>query len=520
MRFWNKTTLREKISESLSSVLPVTGIVLLLLITFFPVTPDVFLAFVLGAILLIVGMGLFNLGTESALTPMGEYVGSKVTASKRLWVVILVSFFVGVMITVSEPDLQVLANQLSTIPNLTLILAVGLGVGVMLVIAMLRVLLRIRLKYLLLGCYTLVFILAFFIPKNFLAVAFDSGGVTTGPMTVPFIMALGIGVAAISSEDRSGDDSFGLVALGSVGPILSVMLLGLLYDTDAQAVTDYTMPALENSRDVFALFIKSFPHYMKEMAIALGPIVVFFLIFRAISGGLKTDGLGKTMIGVAYTYVGLVLFLTGVNVGFMPVGNYLGVQLAELSISWIIVPLGMVIGYFIVSAEPAVHVLTRQVEEVTAGTISGKLLGRALSIGVAISVGIAMIRVLTGISILWIIVPGYAVALGLSFFVPDIFTAIAFDSGGVASGPMTATFLLPFAVGASVAVGGNVVTDAFGVITMVAMTPLITIQILGLIYKLRTAKQQDKEVRKEIAEEPIVDISASDTDSSEDIIEL
>ena len=521
MRLLDKTVLKEKIAESLASVLPVTGIVLLLLITFVPVSAEMLVAFLVGAVLLIVGMGLFNLGAESAMTPMGEYVGSRMTASKKLWIVILVSLFVGVMITVSEPDLQVLANQISSIPNFVLVWSVGLGVGLLLVVAMLRVLFRIRLKYLLLGFYAIVFVMAFFVPKDFLAVAFDSGGVTTGPMTVPFIMSFGIGVASISSENESGDDNFGMVALCSVGPIIAVMALGLLYDVDAQAVTDYSMPLVNNSRDIFSLFVKQIPHYMIEMATALGPIVIFFLLFRLISGGIGTSGLGKILIGVIYTYVGLVLFLTGVNVGFMPVGNYLGQAMARSSFSWVIVPLGMLIGYFIVSAEPAVHVLKKQVEEVTAGTITGKVLGGALSIGVAVSVGIAMTRVLTGISILWILVPGYAIALILTFIVPDIFTAIAFDSGGVASGPMTATFLLPFAVGACTAVGGNVLEDSFGVVAMVAMTPLIAIQILGLVYKIRSAKAEETPPEPIPTEEPIeVAPTATEPEDSEDIIEL
>ena len=515
MRFGNRTVLTEKISESLKSVLPVTGIVLFLILTFVPVKSDMLVSFLMGGVLLIAGMSLFNLGAEMAMSPMGEYVGSKMTSSKKLWVVIFVSFFVGVMITVSEPDLQVLANQISSIPNLTLILAVGLGVGLFLVLAMLRTLFRIRLKYLLLGFYVLVFVLAFFIPKGFLAVAFDSGGVTTGPMTVPFIMALGIGVAAISSEDKGGDANFGLVALCSVGPILAVMILSLIFSGNAEASAEYSMPYVEHSRDIVLLFVRDIPHYMKEITVALGPIVIFYLVFRLLTGGRGRDGFGKTMVGVGYTYVGLVLFLTGVNVGFMPVGNYLGHEIAESAYKWMIIPLGMIIGYFIVAAEPAVHVLKKQVEEVTAGSIPGRVLSTTLSVGVAVSVGIAMLRVITGLPILWIVVPGYAIALILSFFVPDIFTSIAFDSGGVASGPMTATFLLPFAVGACSAVGGNIVEDAFGVVALVAMTPLIAIQVLGLIYKLRSAKKAAVEETVETVEEPIAVI-----EETEDIIDL
>lgn len=519
MGLFKNTILTEKIAESLKSVLPVTFIVLLLLVTIVPVPAAMLVSFLIGAVMLVVGMGLFTLGAETSMTPMGEYVGSEITKSKKLPLIVFVSFFVGVMITISEPDLQVLAEQVSSIPNFTLVLTVSIGVGIMLVVSMLRIIFKIKLKYLLIFFYAIVFGLLFFVPENFIPMSFDSGGVTTGPMTVPFIMALGVGVASIRSDDGAEDDSFGLVALCSIGPILAVMLLGLIFDVDAQVVSSYGMPDADTSRDITMLFIRDIPHYLKEVAIAVFPIVIFFLLFRLVRGGRGKKGLGKILVGVIYTYVGLVLFLTGVNVGFMPVGNYLGHELAASEFSWVIVPLGMVIGYFIVAAEPAVHVLTKQVEEATAGTIPGKALSLSLSLGVAASVGIAMTRVLTGISILWIIIPGYLIAIVLSFFVPDLFTSVAFDSGGVASGPMTATFLLPFAVGACSAVGGNIVTDAFGVVAMVAMTPLIAIQILGLIYKIKLNKTQ-KALAETVSEEPINEEIITPDSSDDDIIEF
>ena len=518
MDFLNKTVLSEKIKESLSSVLPVTLIVLFLLSTFIPVPSSMFLAFIIGAIMIIVGMGLFTLGAESSMSPMGEYMGSAMTKSRSLFTVIFVSFFVGVLVTVSEPDLQVLANQISSIPNLILILSVGIGVGLFLVVAMLRILFGIKLKYLLIAFYAILFVLAAWVPENFLALAFDSGGVTTGPMTVPFIMALGVGVSAIRSDNSADSDSFGLVALCSIGPIIAVMILSLVFGVNAEAEVNYSMPVLDSSRDIMGAFLLSIPHYLKEVAVAIAPLSAFFLLFQLVFGGIKKNSLFKILVGIAYTYVGLVLFLTGVNVGFMSVGNYIGHAIAGSSFRLVVIPLGMIIGYFIVTAEPAVHVLTKQVEETTSGTIPGKLLGRTLSIGVAVSVGLAMIRVLTGISIMWFIIPGYAIAILLTFFVPDIFTSIAFDSGGVASGPMTATFLLPFAVGACSALGGSVediVTNAFGVVAMVAMTPLITIQILGLIYRLKQ--------RSNAAE--LITVDAEQTDEvietiEEDIIDL
>ncbi len=479
-----RTKLQEKLNESLKAVLPIIGIVLFLCFTIAPIPPSILVAFILGAVLLIVGMMFFTLGAEMAMTPMGERVGSCMTETKNLWVGISLCFVLGFVITISEPDLQVLAEQVPSVPNQTLILAVACGVGFFLMMAFLRMLFGIALPQMLFVLYVLVFVIAYFVPKDFLSVAFDSGGVTTGPMTVPFIMALGVGISAIRSDRNATDDSFGLVALCSVGPIIAVLLLSMMYRPDGGGYMQGAMPTAENSVELWQLFAKGFPVYMMEIFISLFPIIVFFALFQVISLKLQKRSLIKIMIGLVYTYIGLVLFLTGVNVGFMPAGNYLGQVIASLSFNWIIVPIGMIIGYFIVMAEPAVYVLTNQVEEITSGAIPAKAMGYSLSIGVAVSLGLAMIRVLTGISILYFIIPGYAIALGLSFFVPRIFTAIAFDSVGVASGPMTATFLLPFAMGACMEVGGNIVTDAFGIVAMVAMTPLITIQVMGVVYEI------------------------------------
>ena len=485
-----RTNLREKLDEALKAVMPIIAIVLVLCFSVAPISLSIMVMFLAGAVLLIIGMMFFTLGAELAMTPMGERVGTAMTRSRKIWVVCTLAFVLGFIITISEPDLQVLAQQVPAVPNMTLILAVACGVGVFLVIALLRMLFSIPLSKLLLIFYAIVFTLACFVPKDFLAVAFDSGGVTTGPMTVPFIMALGVGIAAIRSDKHAEDDSFGLVALCSIGPIIAVLILGMIF-TPEGAYEAAELTELVDSVDVWQLFSGSIPHYMKEIAISLLPIVLFFGVFQIVSLKLSKKQLVKIIIGLVYTYLGLVLFLTGVNVGFSPAGTYLGGVLAEASFRWMIVPVGMLMGYFIVRAEPAVYVLTKQVEEITSGAISAKAMGNSLSIGVAASVGLAMIRVLTRISILWFLVPGYVIALGLSFYVPKIFPAIAFDSGGVASGPMTATFLLAFAIGACQAIGGNIVTDAFGLVAMVAMTPLIAIQIMGLIYQLRSRKVEE-----------------------------
>ena len=481
-----RSKLNEKLQESLAAVLPILAIVLILSFTIAPLPTSVLMAFLFGAVLLVVGMMFFSLGAELAMSPMGERVGACITKTRRVGIMLTLGFLLGFLITISEPDLQVLANQVQAVPNMVLIVTVAVGVGLFLCFAMLRMLLSVPLNTMLVGFYIVVFVLAMFVPKDFLAVAFDSGGVTTGPMTVPFIMAMGVGVSAIRSDKHSANDSFGLVALCSIGPILAVLILSLIFRPDGGSYTAVVIPEIGNSAALWQLFFVAFPTYFKEIAVSLLPIAAFFAVFDLVSLHLERKQLIRIGVGLAYTYLGLVIFLTGVNVGFMPAGNYLGSVIAGLSCNWIIIPIGMLIGYFIVMAEPAVYVLMRQVEELTDGAIPGSAMKHSLSIGVAVSVGLAMIRVLTGISIFYLLVPGYAVAIALSFFVPKLFTAIAFDSGGVASGPMATTFLLPFAMGACSAVGGNIVTDAFGVVAMVAMTPLITIQGLGLIYRLRT----------------------------------
>ena len=481
-----RSKLNEKLQESLAAVLPILAIVLILSFTIAPLPTSVLMAFLFGAVLLVVGMMFFSLGAELAMSPMGERVGACITKTRRVGIMLTLGFLLGFLITISEPDLQVLANQVQAVPNMVLIVTVAVGVGLFLCFAMLRMLLSVPLNTMLVGFYIVVFVLAMFVPKDFLAVAFDSGGVTTGPMTVPFIMAMGVGVSAIRSDKHSANDSFGLVALCSIGPILAVLILSLIFRPDGGSYTPVVIHEIGDSAALWQLFFVAFPTYFKEIAVSLLPIAAFFAVFDLVSLHLERKQLIRIGVGLAYTYLGLVIFLTGVNVGFMPAGNYLGSVIAGLSCNWIIIPIGMLIGYFIVMAEPAVYVLMRQVEELTDGAIPGSAMKHSLSIGVAVSVGLAMIRVLTGISIFYLLVPGYAVAIVLSFFVPKLFTAIAFDSGGVASGPMATTFLLPFAMGACSAVGGNIVTDAFGVVAMVAMTPLITIQGLGLIYRLRT----------------------------------
>lgn len=481
--------LKEKIRESLSAVLPITGIVLMLSIFVIPMELGSVVMFLTGALMLIVGMGFFQLGAEMAMTPLGEGVGVQISKMKKLLTVLLTGFLMGVIITVSEPDLQVLAGQVPSVPNMVLIMTVAVGVGLFLALAIVRIRYKISLSMLLIVCYLALILVSAFVPKEFLAVAFDSGGVTTGPMTVPFIMAMGVGLASVRSDKNAANDSFGLVALSSVGPILAVLILGCFFKPTEAAYTLTDVAAVVTTQDVARVFAQGLPLYAREVLLSLVPILWVFLIFQWLTHRYHGLQIKRIVVGFGYTYIGLVLFLCGANVGFAPVGAYLGKELAGLSLRWILVPIGALIGYYIVKAEPAIQVLNHQVEAVTNGAISVKMMNRCMQIGVVASVGLAMLRVLTGISIQWFVIPGYIIALVLSRLVPDIFIGIAFDSGGVASGPMTSTFLLPLSIGVCEALGGNLMTDAFGVVALVALTPLIAIQLMGLVYKLKTAKR-------------------------------
>ena len=446
--------------------------------------------------MLVVGMGFFQLGAEMSMTPLGEGIGVQISKTRQIFLILLIGFAMGVIITVSEPDLQVLAEQVPSIPNSFLISTVAVGVGIFLALAILRILFQVKFSTILIVLYAVLIVLSFIVSKDFLAVAFDSGGVTTGPMTVPFIMAMGVGLASVRSDKNAADDSFGLVALSSVGPILAVIILGCFYNPTGAAYTISEVADVDTTRDVLREFLFSLPAYVKEVFVSLIPVAVVFAFFQFVSRRYQRNQVKRILVGFGYTYIGLVLFLCGVNVGFAPVGSFLGREIAGVSWKWLLVPIGMLIGYYIVKAEPAIQVLNHQVEGVTNGAVSAKSMNRCLSIGVAVSVGLSMLRVLTGIPIYWIIIPGYITALIFTRLVPKMFVGIAFDSGGVASGPMTTTFLIPLSIGACEAVGGNVMTDAFGVVALVALTPLIAIQIMGLQYQYKLKKAEEAALQK------------------------
>ena len=496
-----------KIKESLISVLPIAAIVVVLSLTLAPMEGGAILSFLVGCILVIGGMSLFAIGADAAMIPIGELVGSATTKTRNLTVVIVVSILIGAIITMAEPDLSVLASGLEAhINKWVLIALVAVGVGIFLALSMLRVIFGVSLRLLLLISYGAVFALALVLTllgkEPFLPLAFDSGGVTTGPMTVPFIIAMGLGVANISG--KSGAESgFGFVALASVGPIISVMLLGFFID-----VTKIVPSSEVIEGGYFRVFGLTFLDQMKDVAISIGPIAAFFLIFRFTANrNMPIRTFWRIVFGLLYTYFGLVIFMTGAHAGFSEAGRAIGLALGA-KYPYALLPLGVLIGFMIVAAEPAVHVLNEQVEKISGGTIKKHRVMLTMMFGVAMSVGLSMLRVLYRFSIWWLLLPGYALAAVFAIFTPRTYTAIAFDSGGVASGPMTATFLLPLATGACVALNGEegILRFAYGLVAMVAMTPLIVLQVLGSLSALRAkmAERMLKKVPAPPAETPVV----------------
>lgn len=474
--------LLSKLKESVLSILPVTLIVLVL--SFTPavnLTSTETLVFCLCAVNLIIGMTLFNLGADLSMTPMGEQVGSGLTKSKKVWLLVIVCLIMGILITVAEPDLSVLAEQVSSVINSTaLIVCVGVGVGIFLVIGVLKIVFHVDLSMLLMFFYLMLFALCAILAENgkfdFLPLSFDSGGVTTGPITVPFIMALGVGIANTIGGKGASENSFGLVALCSVGPMVAVMVLALL----SGGTLDYTLPDYSISAGIGSNFLHVVGENAFDVFKALGLIVLFFIILQVTVLKLPKKKLLQIAIGLLFTFAGLVIFLCSVSIGFMPIGFKIGQQLAELN-PILLTVMGFVLGMVVVLAEPAVHVLNKQVEEITGGGVKKIEMLIALSFAVGISICLSLIRMIYGFSILYYLIPGYLVSLVLSFFVPKIYTAIAFDSGGVASGPLTSGFILPLAIGACSILQGEsaVLSFGFGVVALVAMMPPITIQLLG-----------------------------------------
>ncbi len=490
-----------KLKETSISVVPVMVIVLILGFTAVPMGGMMLGRFVFGGLLLIIGLTVFLLGVDLGIQPMGERCGAELTKKRNLALLVGVAFVIGFMVTVAEPDIQVFGDQVrsvfSHVNKLSLVVIIAVGVGLFIMIGLLRTVMNLSIKLTLLITYALLFAVAFFVPNEFVGVAFDSGGATTGPMTVPFILALGLGVSSVRSDDKS---SFGLTGVTSVGPVMAVLVYALVLagsgaigDVASGSEAAAVVSGGVAETGFFAPFSAAMPGIVLESLLSISPLVLMLVVFQLTLLKMSARQIIRVIIGLVYSFVGLLLFLCGVQGGFMPAGTELGMVLgakaATMGGGWfaLLICTGLVLGAIVVCAEPAVWVLTEQVEQVSSGTIKRKVLLVFLAAGAAAAIGLALWRAVEGFSLKFILVPGYIAAMLLMIFSPPLFTGIAFDSGGVASGPITSTFVLSFTLGASKSVGGS--TDAFGVIALVAMMPLIAIQLLGIIYQRKKSKK-------------------------------
>lgn len=473
--------LKKNLHSAALTILPIVFIVQIITLII-PVKTGVLVSFLISSVLLIFGSALFTFGAEISMELIGNKIGKDLVKSKKVILILIVSFIIGTVVTIAEPDLLVLAEQLTSIPSWLLIIIISLGVGLCTLLASARSLFGWDLNIMLIIGFIAIFILMLFVPKDFIPVAFDSGGVTTGTISIPFILTLGIGLVANRIDSKAKEESFGLVGLASTGPIIMVLLLGLFMNYDGGMGFDNSI----YTNFSFMNYITQLGICFKDVLMAISPILIVFVIYQLITRRTSKIEMHKIVFGSILTVLGLTIFLVASNVGFLNMGYYIGEYIAGTVYKKLLIPIIMILAFFISIAEPAVVILIDQVEEFTEGGISKGMLKISLALGVALAAGLAMYRVFSGTSFMIYALIGYGIALILTFFIPKVFTAIAFDAGGATGGSLTTTFLLPIAIGACYTLGGNVYTDAFGLASMVSLIPIITVEITGLMYEFKT----------------------------------
>lgn len=490
--------LKEKFRNNLQAVVPITIIVLILNFTIAPLGMPLVIRFLIGSALIIIGLSFFLIGVDIGITPFGSLLGTALSQSKKLWIVVIAGFVLGFVTSIAEPGLMVLANQVDlvtsgNISSLSILLVVSIGLAIMLSLGFIRIFFNFPLYKMLIILYLIILVLALFTSREFLAISFDASGATTGILAVPFILSLSVGISALKKDSKSSEkDSFGLVAIASVGAIIAVMILNLV--THTSEFSTGLGGGIQETDSIFLPFLSIVPTYTKESILAILPLLVIFLVMQKVSFKLGKKALRKLLFGFAYALIGMIIFMVGVNGSFMEVGTVLGTKLLVADNKIFIVIVGFVLGLVTILAEPAVYVLTHQIEEVTSGYVKRKAVLVSLSIGVGIAIALSAVRILVPAIQLWhYLLPGYIICILMTFFAPKLFVGIAFDAGGVATGPMTATFILAFTQGVADAFeGADLLVEGFGMIAMVAMMPIITLQILGIIFKIKSKTKGDE----------------------------
>lgn len=483
--------LTEKFYEVLQSVIPTYIIVLLIYLFVIDIPLSILLSYTIGTIVVLLGLTIFLTGVDIGISPIGKHMGKGIAKSNKLSIVIIAGFVLGFLIAASEPSVIVLGEQLEMISNgvidgFGIVMVVSVGLAIMIVLGLIRIVYNWNLKLILTISYLFIFAMAIFTTDEFISIAFDASGATTGAITVPFILALSSGVAELKRNAKSSsEDSFGLVAIASAGAIMAVMIQNFV--RPAGDLTGSLDIQIASDVNIFSRYANVFLTQAVEVFITLVPIVLLFWIFQKKRLTIGKSQLSRIYKGCVYVYVGLVLFMTGVNAGFMDMGSVVGYTLGSDGMYVQLSIIGLILGVVTILAEPAVNVLTHQIEAVTSGAIHRRPVLVSLCIGVGLAIFLAILRMtIPGLELWHMLLPGYIIALGLQFIVPNVFVGMAFDAGGVATGPLTATFILAFVQGAAEAIPtASVLQEGFGMIALVALMPILTLQLLGFIYQMK-----------------------------------
>ena len=472
-----KNKITESFLDSFKSVIPITMIVLIISL-FLDVSKTSIIAFLISSVFLVFGISFFTIGANMSMIEIGEHIGSSIIKKRRLLLILIISFIVGMFITISEPDLTVFAKEITSIPSLLIIFLSAIGIGIYLMVGVFRIIKKISYRTIVTISLLLIMLLLYFVPFDFVSIAFDGGSVTTGAMGVPMIIAFGYGITKYRSDKEAKGDSFGLCGLASLGPVIAILILGLFFKVDSHFDTS----SFINNSSLLNRFISHLSSSLKDVLICVLPIIGVFLVSQIIDHNLSKNKIIKISIGIIISIIGLTLFLTGVSTGFIEMGYHIGSIFASNTYRYFLIPIGMILGYIIINVEPSVKILNKRIADLTEGSISERMINLCISIGVCLAIGISLCRIFFDIPMVYVVVPGYFIAGVLMYFTPKMFMTIAFDSGGAASGTMTTSFLLPLCIGACEISGGNILADAFGVGALVALAPIITIQIVGIMY--------------------------------------
>lgn len=465
-----------------------------------------------GYIAVVVGQTIFLVGLDVSILPIGKHVGSSLVRFKKAYIIIFFGLFFGFLATIAEPALAVLARQTHMIINgvneTLFIWIMGAGIGVFVGFAMYRIMKNINIKIVFAVLYLLIFIMVIFVPQEFIALSFDGSGATTGDVSVPFILALGIGVSATMSKNKTNDDVFGIIGLASVGPILALFAYGIIL----KAVNGGVIPPAGiydpgAAESLISIIINN----IGGVALALFPVVLVFLPFQFLLIKLPKKEFLRMLAGTLTVYIGLLVFLSGIDFGFAFAGKYIGEIFLEASrpgwFKWLLLIIGFILGMSITLSEPAVTVLGEQLEDITNGHIKKITIRMTLAIGIGFAALLFMVKILTQINILWFLVPLYIIALIMMVFSSRLFVGLAFDSGGVSGGALTSAFLTPLTLGVAQAVaasGGaagadSILINGFGIIAFISVTPMIAVQSLGIIYDRKMKKVEKLMAAEEMA---------------------